>query len=57
MIITKEILDEKDPKDMMPTRLDSVLNLYINVRRNEESRLLVYNVYPEPWNLLYFFLK
>lgn len=57
MIITKEILDEKVPKNMMPTRLDSALNLYINVRTNDKSGLLVYNVYPDTWNLLYPFFE
>lgn len=31
MIITKRILNEKVPKEMMPTRLDSAVNLYTNV--------------------------
>lgn len=31
MIITENILDEQVPKEMMPTRLDSAMNLYTNV--------------------------
>ena len=30
MIITKNILDENVPKEMIPTRLDSAMNLYTN---------------------------
>ncbi len=57
MIITKEILDKKVPKEMIPTRLDSALNLYTNVLINGESGLLVYNVNPNVWNTLYSFYE
>ena len=36
MIITKNILDEKVPKEMIPTRLDSAMNLYTNVDYNRD---------------------
>lgn len=35
MIITKDILDEKVPKEILPTRLDSAINLYTNVNNQE----------------------
>lgn len=57
MIITKEILDKKVPKEMIPTRLDSALNLYTNVLVNGKSGLLVYNVNPNVWNTLYSFYE
>lgn len=57
MIITKEILDKEVPKEMIPTRLDSALNLYTNVLVNGKSGLLVYNVNPNVWNTLYSFYE
>lgn len=57
MIITKEILNQKVPKDMMPTRLDSALNLYTNVHYKNETGIIVYNTNPETWNCLYSFYE
>lgn len=57
MIITKEILNEKVPKEMIPTRLDSAINLYTNVYQNGESGIIVYNVFPATWNCLYPFYE
>lgn len=37
MIITKNILDEQVPKEMLPTRLDSAMNLYTNVSYNGKT--------------------
>lgn len=53
MIITKNMLTEKVPHEMFPTRLDSALNLYTCVK----DGLIVYNVYPETWNCLYPFFE
>ena len=49
MIITKEMLNKKVPKDMFPTRFDSATDLYINTKKG----LLLYNINPTTWNLLY----
>ena len=49
MIITKEMLNEKVPKEMFPTRFDSATDIYINT----ENGLLLYNINPTTWNLLY----
>ena len=57
MIITKEILNKKVPKDMMPTRLDSALNLYTNVHYKNETGIIVYNTNPDTWNCLYSFYE
>ncbi len=57
MIITKDILDEKVPKDMIPTRLDSALNLYTFVSFYDQSGILVYNINPDTWNCLYSFYE
>lgn len=57
MIITKEILNEKIPKDMIPTRLDSALNLYTNIHYKNESGIIVYNTNPDTWNCLYSFYE
>lgn len=57
MIITKDILDEKVPKEIFPTRLDSAINLYTNVNINGKSGLLVYNTNPDTWNTLYPFYE
>ena len=37
MIIANNILDEKVPKEILPTRLDSAMNLYTNVNINGKS--------------------
>lgn len=57
MIITKDILDEKVPKEILPTRLDSAMNLYSNVNINKKSGILVYNTNPDTWNTLYPFYE
>lgn len=54
MIITKELLNTKVPKDMFPTRLDSALNLYCNIK---DKGIIVYNVNPNTWNVLYPFFE
>lgn len=57
MIITNEILNQKVPKDRMPTRLDSALNLYANIHFKNESGIIVYNTNPKTWNCLYPFYE
>ncbi len=57
MIITKNRLDEKVPKEMIPTRLDSALNLYTNINYENNSGILVYNINPTTWNCLYSFYE
>ena len=57
MIITKTILDEQVPLDMIPTRLDSAMNLYTNVKYNNTSGIIVYNTDPNNWNCLYSFYE
>lgn len=57
MIITNNILDEKIPKEMIPTRLDSAMNLYTNVRYNGKTGIIVYNTNPDTWNCLYSFYE
>lgn len=57
MIITKEMLNQKVPKNMMPTRLDSALNLYINIHYKNQNGILVYNTNPDTWNCLYPFYE
>lgn len=57
MIITKEILKEKVPKEMVPTRLDSALNLYTNVHYLNKKGIILYNVNPSTWNCLYSFYE
>lgn len=57
MIITQNILDEKVPKDLIPTRLDSALNLYTNVTYGDKSGIIVYNTNPDTWNCLYSFYE
>ena len=49
MIITKEMLNKKVPKEMFSTSFDSATDLYINT----EKGLLLYNINPTTWNLLY----
>lgn len=53
MIITKDMLDKKVPLDMMPTRLDSATDLYTNTRNG----LILYNIKPDTWNVLYPFFQ
>lgn len=57
MIITKELLDKKVPHDMMPTRLDSAMNLYSNIENKDHQGLILYNVNPTTWNCLYPFFE
>lgn len=57
MIITDKILDEKVPKEIMPTRLDSAINLYTNVSYKGKTGILVYNTNPDTWNCLYPFYE
>lgn len=57
MIITKNILDEQVPKEMIPTRLDSAMNLYTNVSYNGKNGIIVYNTNPDTWNCLYSFYE
>lgn len=57
MIITEKILDEQVPKEMMPTRLDSAMNLYTNVSYNGKKGIIVYNTNPDTWNCLYSFYE
>lgn len=57
MIITKNILNDKVPKEMIPTRLDSAMNLYTNVNYNGKTGIIVYNTNPETWNCLYSFYE
>lgn len=57
MIVTKEILSQKVPKEMIPTRLDSALNLYTNVHCQNETGIIVYNTNPKTWNCLYSFYE
>lgn len=57
MIITKDILDQEVPKEIIPTRLDSAINLYTNVSFENESGIIVYNTNPETWNCLYSFYE
>ena len=53
MIITKEMLNQKVPKEMMPSRLDSATDLYTNTKKG----LIVYNIKPDTWNVLYPFFQ
>lgn len=54
MIITKEMLNEKIPSHMFPTRLDSAMNLYSYINN---KGLVLYNVNPDTWNCLYPFFE
>lgn len=57
MIITEEMLKEQVPDDVMPTRLDSALNLYTNVHYKNNKGIIVYNTNPDTWNCLYSFYE
>lgn len=57
MIITENILDKNVPKDMIPTRLDSAMNLYTNVNYGGKNGIVVYNTNPSTWNCLYSFYE
>lgn len=53
MIITKNMLNQKVPSDMFPTRLDSATDLYTYT----ETGLILYNIKPDTWNVLYPFFE
>lgn len=53
MIITKEILNQKVPREMFPTRLDSATDLYTYT----DKGLVLYNIKPTTWNVLYPFFQ
>lgn len=53
MIITKDMLNQKVPKEMIPSRLDSATDLYTYT----EKGLIVYNIKPDTWNVLYPFFQ
>lgn len=57
MIITNDILDEKVPIEMIPTRLDSATILYTNVSFQGKDGIVLYNTNPETWNCLYSFYE
>ena len=57
MIITKNILEEKVSKEMIPTRLDSAMNLYTNVSYEDKTGIVVYNTNLTTWNCLYSFYE
>lgn len=57
MIITKEILNKQVPKEMIPTRLDSALNLYTSIHYKNKTGIIVYNTNPDTWNCLYPFYE
>ncbi len=53
MIITKDMLKEKVPPEMILTRLDSATDLYTNTKYG----LILYNIMPDTWNVLYPFFQ
>lgn len=53
MIITKNMLNQKVPLEMIPTRLDSATDLYTYTKNG----LLLYNINPNTWNALYPFFQ
>lgn len=53
MIITKDMFDKKVPIEMFPTRLDSATDLYVNTKNG----LVLYNIKPDTWNVLYPFFQ
>ena len=53
MIITKNLLNEKIPLEMIPTRLDSATDLYTYTKHG----LILYNINPNTWNVLYPFFQ
>lgn len=57
MIITKEILDEMVPVEMIPTRLDNAMNLYTYVSYHGNTGIILYNINPDTWNCLYPFYE
>jgi len=57
MIISKSILDKQVPKEMIPTRLDSAMNLYTYINYKKNKGIIVYNTNPDTWNCLYSFYE
>ena len=57
VIITNNILDEKVPIEILPTRLDSAMNLYTNIKINKKSGIVVYNTNPGSWDTVYPFYE
>lgn len=57
MIITKDILNDKVPIEMIPTRLDSATILYTNVSFQGKDGIVLYNTNPKTWNCLYSFYE
>lgn len=53
MIITKNLLNEKIPLEMIPTRLDSATDLCTYTKHG----LILYNINPSTWNVLYPFFQ
>ena len=53
MIITKDMLNQKVPREMFPTRLDSATDLYTYT----DKGLVLYNIKPTTWNVLYPFFQ
>lgn len=53
MIITKSMLNKKVPLEMIPTRLDSATDLYTYTKHG----LILYNINPNTWNVLYPFFQ
>ena len=47
------MLNQKVPKDMIPSRLDSATDLYTYTKKG----LIVYNIKPDTWNVLYPFFQ
>ena len=57
MIITEDILNKKVPKEMIPIRLDSAMNLYTNISYADKKGIIVYNTNPDTWNCFYPFYE
>ena len=57
MIITKDILNDKVPTEMIPTRLDSATVLFTNISFQGKNGILLYNTNPKTWNCLYPFYE
>ncbi|MCX4365538.1 MAG: hypothetical protein OSJ70_07190 [Bacilli bacterium] len=53
MIITKDMLNKKVPKEMLPSSFDSATDLYTNTK----DGLILYNIKPDTWNILYPFFQ
>lgn len=53
MIITNNMLNQKVPESMIPSRLDSATDLYTHTH----DGLILYNIKPDTWNVLYPFFQ